>query len=152
MDGAGIRRLVDGAAYLLCNEYEAAVLEQKTGWSSDDVLKRVRTRVTTLGKRGARIDTLDEEPIFVPVARDVTPVDPTGVGDAFRAGFFCGIAWGLSHERAAQVGSMLAAHTIETIGTQEYVLHRDPFLRRFAKSYGNDAAAEVAPRVAALRD
>jgi adenosine kinase len=152
MDGTGIRRLVDGAAYLLCNEYEAAVLEQKTGWSSDDVLKRVRSRVTTLGKHGARIDTLDEAPIFVPVARDVTPVDPTGVGDAFRAGFFCGIAWGLSYERAAQVGSMLAAHAIETVGTQEYVLHRDPFLRRFAKSYGDDAAAEVAPHVAALRD
>ena len=152
MDGAGIRSLVDGAAYLLSNEYEAAVLEQKTRWSADDVLKRVGTRITTLGRNGARIDSLDAEPVLVPVVSDVTPVDPTGVGDAFRAGFLCGIAWGLSHERAAQVGSMLAAHAIETIGTQEYVLHRERFLRRFTRSYGADAAAEVEPHVAALRD
>jgi len=147
MDGPGIRQLVDGATYLLCNEYEAAVLEQKTGWSGDDVLKRVGTRITTLGKNGVRIESKDADPVHVRVASEAQAVDPTGVGDAFRAGFFSGIAWGLSHERAAQVGSLLATYVIETVGTQEYSLRGGDFLPRLAESYGDEAAAEVEPHL-----
>jgi len=147
MDGPGIRQLVDGATYLLCNEYEAAVLEQKTGWSGDDVLKRVGTRITTLGKNGVRIESKDADPVHVRVASEAQAVDPTGVGDAFRAGFFSGIAWGLSHERAAQVGSLLATYVIETVGTQEYSLRGGDFLHRLEESYGDEAAAEVEPHL-----
>ena len=147
MDGPGIRQLVDGATYLLCNEYEAAVLEQKTGWSGDDVLKRVGTRITTLGKNGVRIESKDADPVHVPVATEVQAVDPTGVGDAFRAGFFSGIAWGLSHERAAQVGSLLATYVIETVGTQEYSLRGGDFLHRLGDSYGDEVAADVEPHL-----
>ena len=71
----------------------------------------------------------------------VTPIG-TGV-DAFRAGFLSGLAWGVSLERAAQVGCMLATLVIETVGTQEYQLHRAHFMDRFTKAYGHEAAAEV---------
>ena len=57
--------------------------------------------------------------------------DPTGVGDAFRAGFLAGLAWGLDLERAAQVGCMLATYVVETVGTQEYRFERAGFLSRF---------------------
>ena len=57
-------------------------------------------------------------------AREVRKADPTGVGDAFRAGFLTGLAWGLDHRRCAEVGSMLATYVIETVGTQEYELGR----------------------------
>ena len=64
-----IRLLVDGAAYLFSNEYEAALLEKKTGWSADEVLARVDVRITTLGKYGARIERAGQPEIHVPAAR-----------------------------------------------------------------------------------
>ena len=143
MEGAEIKELVDGADYLFTNEYEAALIQSKTGWSPDEILGRVGTRVTTLGARGVRIDRRDGERIEVGCPEEDAKVDPTGVGDAFRAGFVAGLSWQLDLERAAQVGCMLATLVIETVGTQEYELRRGHFLERFAKAYGDAAAAEV---------
>ena len=142
-DGEFIREVIDGATYLFSNEYESHLIEQKTGWSADEVLDRVGVRVITKGKDGATVFKKGEAPIHVDVCDVVKPVDPTGVGDAFRAGFLAGLSWGVSHERCAQIGSTLAAHVVETVGTQEYVLRRDRFLKRFRDAYGADAAAEV---------
>ncbi|HEX4697894.1 MAG TPA: carbohydrate kinase family protein [Actinomycetes bacterium] len=147
MDGAGIRQLVDGATYLFSNEYEAALTEQKTGWTAEEILARVGTRVTTLGPKGVRFDAKDEPSIHVECAPEDRKVDPTGLGDGFRAGFLAALGWGLALERCAQVGSLLAAYVIETKGTQEYELGQRRFLERFAGAYGPDAAAEVAPHV-----
>lgn len=144
LDGPGIIELVDGAAYLFSNEYEAELIEQKTGWSAEKVLERVGVRVTTLGKRGARIEAVGSAPIEVPCPEEEAKVDPTGVGDAFRAGFLAGLSWDVSLTRCAQVGSMLATYVIETIGTQEYDLARRHFVDRFGRTYGADAADEVA--------
>jgi adenosine kinase len=143
LDAEDIRTLVDGATYLFTNEYEKALIESKTGWSEEEILDRVGVRVTTLGAKGARIDRKGEPPILVHCPQETVKADPTGVGDAFRAGFLAGLTWGLGLERCAQVGSMLATLVIETIGTQEYELRRGHFLDRFAVAYGDDAAAEV---------
>ncbi len=147
MEGPEIRELVDGASLLFTNEYEAALTEAKTGWSSDEVLKRVDVRVTTLGKNGARIEREGESAVEVGCPEELMKADPTGVGDAFRAGFLAGVAWDLSHERCAQVGSLVATYVIETVGTQEYVLAKRPFLDRLSATYGDDAAAEVEPHL-----
>ena len=147
MDGSGIRQLIDGATYLFTNEYEAALVEQKTGWSAEEILDRVRTRVVTLGAKGVRIEAKGEPSIHVPCAPEERKNDPTGVGDAFRAGFLAGLAWGLDHERASQVGSLLATYVIETVGTQEYELGQGRFLERLGAAYGPDAVDEVAPHV-----
>ncbi len=151
MDGKAIRHLVDGARYLFSNEYEAALLEQKTGWSPDEVLSRVEVRITTLGKRGSRIERAGEPPVAVPAAGEPAGVDPTGVGDAYRAGFLAGLGWGLPLERSAQLGSLLATYVLETVGTQEYELSRSDVLRRMAVAYGEDAAADIEPHVKTLR-
>ncbi|MFI0721062.1 carbohydrate kinase family protein [Streptomyces sp. NPDC021224] len=143
MNGDDIRVLVDGAAYLFNNEYEKGLIETKTGWTEEDILGRVGVRVTTLGARGVRIDRKGEEPIVVGCAEEQAKVDPTGVGDGFRAGFLSGLAWGVGLERAAQVGCMLATLVIETLGTQEYELRRTHFMERFTKAYGDAAAEEV---------
>ena len=111
-DGPFIRKLVDGADYLITNEYESHLTSTKTGWSQEEIDDRVTTRVITLGRDGAEIRTQGEAPVHVPVAGEVERVDPTGVGDAFRAGFLVGLAGGLSHERCAQIGSVLAAHVL----------------------------------------
>jgi adenosine kinase len=151
MHGDEIRLLVDGAAYLFTNEYEAALTEQKTGWSSDEILDRVGTRVTTLGPNGVRIERKGEDMIQVPTPKETHKADPTGVGDAFRAGFLAGLAWGLPLQRCAQVGSLLATHVIESVGTQEYELARRSFLLRIREAYGDQAAEEIGAHISLAR-
>jgi len=151
MDGESIRALIDGATFLFTNEYEAALTEQKTGWSREEIAQRVQTRVITKGKNGALIATRGEEPIEVAVADELRKADPTGVGDAFRAGFLTGLAWGLGHERSAQIGSMLATYVVETVGTQEYELGRRRFLERFTQAYGASTCEEIEPHLTCPR-
>ena len=146
-DGDMIRELIDGAAILFSNEYESALIEQKTGWSADEVLSRVGTWVVTLGAEGVRVERKGEDPIVVAAVPEIAKVEPTGVGDAFRAGFMAALAWGLSLERAAQLGCLLAVYVVEKVGTQEYSLHQAAFVKRFADTYGEAAAAEVAAHV-----
>lgn len=147
MNGDDIRRLVDGAAYLFTNAYEKALIETKTGWTEGEILDRVGTRVTTLGAEGVRIERTGEAPVVVGCAEEERKADPTGVGDAFRAGFLAGVSWDLGLERSAQLGCMLATLVIETVGTQEYELRRGHFLERFVKAYGADAGDDIRGRL-----
>jgi adenosine kinase len=147
-DGPEIRRLIDGAAYLFTNEYEAHLTEQKTGWSADEIMSRVDVRIVTRGSDGVTIHRKSEDVISVAVAREVRKADPTGVGDAFRAGFMTGLSGGLDLRRCAELGSMLATYVIETVGTQEYRLGQEHFLSRLADAYGPDSADEIRPVIA----
>ena len=145
MEGAELRQLIEGADLLFTNDYEKSLLESKTGLSEADILSMVNVRITTLGSRGVEIVGRDLELVHVPVAKERAKVDPTGVGDAFRAGFLTAREWGLSWERSAQVGSLLATMVLEILGTQEYEVQKDEFTTRLAESYGDDCAAEVLP-------
>jgi adenosine kinase len=145
MSGDDVRTLIDGAAYLFTNDYEKELLESKTGYSDAEVLDRVGVRVTTLGKDGVRITGKQIETVEVPIVKEIHAYDPTGVGDAFRAGFFAARSWDLSLERCAQVGSMLATLVLETLGTQEYTIEADVFAKRIADAYGVDAADDIRP-------
>src|SRR5260370_3129923 len=143
LDGEQVRTLLTGADYLFSNEYEATLTEHKTGWSTADLNDRVGIVVTTLGGRGARVDRAGHAPILVPAVPGVVPREPTGAGDAFRAGFLAAVSWGLGLERAAQLRNMVAVHALETTGTQEYILERDPLAARLAAAYGREAADEI---------
>ena len=136
--------VVEGAEYLFNNEYEATLIEQRTGWSADEVLDHVGIRITTMGSKGARITSRAGLDISVPVAQEKAIKDPTGVGDAFRAGFLTGLGWGLSPQRCAEVGSLLSTYVIETIGTQEYILDKAEFISRLDEAYGSECALDVA--------
>lgn len=148
-DGDLIRSLVDGAKYLITNEYEAELTEQKTGWSADEILDRVDVRITTLSEKGSRVESRGEPTMHVPAVPATNVVNPTGVGDGLRAGFLSGLSWGLSLERSLQLGSLVAVHVLETTGTQEYVVDRDACLERFTETYGESAAAEIAAHLPA---
>jgi adenosine kinase len=147
MSGEEIKLLIDGASYLFLNEYELALAMQKTGWSDREILEHVKIRVVTLGSKGAKVESAAGEFVQVGVPQEKSKTDPTGVGDSFRSGFIAGLAWGLSHERCAQLGSLIATYVIETMGTQEYRFTGAEFLARFDESYGAAAAAEVAPHL-----
>lgn len=143
MSGPEVRDLVEGAALLFTNEYETSLLVRSTGWSTGDVLDRVGRWVTTHGARGVRIESRERNPLIVPAVPVKTEADPTGIGDAFRAGFLWGLHAKLNLERATQAGCTLAAIVLETVGTQEYELDRANFSSRVAKAYGGEAAAEI---------
>jgi adenosine kinase len=149
-EGDLIRRLIDGAAILFSNEYESHMIEQKTGWSAAEILSRVGIQVTTLGKDGVRILREGEPTIELPAASNVVALEPTGVGDAFRAGFLAAMTWQVGLERAAQVGCVLAAYVVETVGTQEYTFTAGQFLARVEESYGREAADDVEPHLKAI--
>jgi adenosine kinase len=149
LDGGQIRRLVEGATYLFTNDYEQALLLEKTGWSDEEVLERVGVRVTTHGPAGAVVDSRDGELARVPAAAERRKADPTGVGDAFRAGYLAARHWQLDHRAAAEVGCLLATIVLEAVGTQEYELDPAQFLDRLAADYGPEAAGAVRPRLAA---
>ena len=147
MSGEDIKKLISGATYLFMNEYELALAIQKTGWSDREILEQVKYRVVTLGSEGARVESLHGETIKVTTPKEKSKTDPTGVGDSFRSGFVAGLAWGLNHERCAQLGSMIATYVIETTGTQEYRFTSAEFLARFKEAYGASAAADIEPHL-----
>jgi adenosine kinase len=151
MSGTELISLIDGASLLFTNEYEKSLLESKTGLSEAEIMQRVEVRVTTLGSRGVEITGRDVDPLHVPIAKEHAKLDPTGVGDGFRAGFLTARSWDLSWERSAQVGSLLATLVLETVGPQEYQVRRDDFLKRLDESYGPDAAADVRPHLGSIR-
>jgi len=143
MNGEQARTLVDGARFLFTNDYELQLLLRKTGWTEADVLSRVGMRVTTLGEKGVEIVGLGREPLQVAAVPETAKVDPTGVGDGFRAGFLAAVSHGLSIERAAQLGSMVAVSILESVGPQEWTLSRDAAMARIGEAYGPDAAQEI---------
>jgi adenosine kinase len=144
LDGEAMRPLIEDASYLFCNEYEEAAIEQKTGWSSADILDRVDTRIITLGSAGARVERKGAGPIAVGPVKDASFVEATGAGDAFRSGFLAAAAWGLDTERAIQLGNLMAVHALESVGPQEYSLAPAKLADRAKDSYGDEAAAEIA--------
>jgi adenosine kinase len=149
LGGDDIKQLVEGATYLFTNTYERGLLEHKTGWSEEDILSRVDVSVMTRGAKGVTVQRPGEPVISVTPPQELAKADPTGVGDAFRAGFLAGVQWGMTDERAAQLGCMLATLVIESVGTQEHSFEPETFMERFSEAYGPDSAAEVADHVRA---
>lgn len=147
LTGEEARRLVDGALFLFTNEYEAALLQQLTGWSEEEILGRVGSWITTLGPDGARIARSGEPPQLIPSVPATSIADPTGAGDAFRSGFLAGVSWGWTPERAAQLGCAIATVVLESVGTQEYKLSAADLTLRIENAYGPDAARDVEQRL-----
>jgi len=144
LDGDSIRQLVDGATYLFTNDYEWDLLLQKSGWSEAEVMGQIQMRVTTLGEKGVDIVGRDGTFIHVDVVPETHKDDPTGIGDAFRAGFLTGRDKGLSIERSAQLASLVATLVLEAPGPQEWAWDRDAGIKRLMDAYGDDAGAEIA--------
>jgi adenosine kinase len=143
LSGEEIRRLIDGATYLFTNDYEWDLLLQKSGWSEAEVMSQIQLRVTTLGEKGVDI-VGDGSFVHVDVVPENEKVDPTGIGDAFRAGFLTGRGAGLSLERAAQLASLVATLVLEAPGPQEWTWDKDSAVKRLSDAYGADAGAEIA--------
>ncbi|CAA0128039.1 Adenosine kinase [Mycolicibacterium vanbaalenii] len=144
LSGEEIRRLIDGATYLFTNDYEWDLLLQKSGWSEAEVMKQIQMRITTLGEKGVDLVGRDGTFIHVDVVPETHKQDPTGIGDAFRAGFLTGRDAGLSLERSAQLACLVATLVLEAPGPQEWSWDRDAAVARLSDAYGADAGREIA--------
>ncbi len=143
--GERIRTLIDGAEYLFGNEYERELLCKHAAWTPEEIAARVRVWVTTLAADGVRVQSADGVDLTVPAVPVSAIADPTGCGDALRAGFLAARSRGLSLERAAQLGCAMAALALETVGTQTYAAHPREILERLTAAYGAPVAAEFEP-------
>lgn len=148
MDGEGLRALIDGATHVFTNGYERELLEQKTGWDREEILDRVGAQVTTFGSKGVEIARKGQQVLSVPAAPERHKSDPTGVGDALRAGYLAATTWGVTEERAMQVGCLLATLSLEAVGPQEYEFENEQFIKRLSEAYGEDAADDIRPHLA----
>ena len=130
-----LRELLDGSSVYVVNDYEWSLTLERSGLDEDAIAARVGAVVVTLGEKGARIRRGDDEIAVAPV-HAAAVVDPTGCGDAFRAGLLYGRAQGLPLERACQIGSLLGALKVEVEGPQGLVLDGRSFRERFAREFG----------------
>ncbi|HUM03154.1 MAG TPA: carbohydrate kinase family protein [Thermoanaerobaculia bacterium] len=138
---------LDGAAILIGNEYEFGIVEKKTGLSESEILSRVPVVIVTRGEGGSTIALRGGTPeapdgavtYRIPPAELRKPaLDPTGVGDAFRAGLLAARRKGLSWEVAGRAGSVAAVFALETLGSQPRRYSREEFAARYVENFGSD--------------
>jgi adenosine kinase len=132
--GEDLTRFLSQATWLAVNEYEWQLVQQKTGWTVRDVTQRVQALIVTLGASGSIIYTQDGE-ISIPCARATAVVDPTGCGDAYRAGLIHGLLHGLDWKTTGRIASLMGAIKIESRGTQNHRFTRAQFEQRLAESF-----------------
>jgi adenosine kinase len=127
--GDDIKRFVEQATWVAVNDYEWELVQQKTGWTAKDVTQRVKALIVTRGSQGSVIYTPEGE-IEVPCAKARAVVDPTGCGDAYRAGLLHGLLHGLDWRATGRIASLLGAIKIESLGTQNHRFTRAEFEAR----------------------
>jgi len=130
-----LRDFVERAAWVAVNDYEASLLSARTGWSLGEIATRVQALIVTRGAEGSWIYA-DGGRREIPVAKAARIADPTGCGDAYRAGLLFGLARGLDWDTTGRVAALLAAIKIEHHGTQQHRCSPDEFRDRFRADFG----------------
>jgi adenosine kinase len=120
---------------LITNDYELELVMKMTGMDKKGLLGMTKTIVTTLGEKGSLISNSDGD-MQIPAAKISEILDPTGAGDAYRAGLIKGIAMGKNIETAAKMGAVAAAYAIEKYGTQEHCFTYNEFVERYRSNFG----------------
>jgi adenosine kinase len=134
-DGDDLRRFVEQATWVTVNDYEWQLLKDRTGWDTPDVTARTDALIVTRGGQGSTIFTKDGEH-DIPTVRPESIEDPTGCGDAYRAGLLYGLLNELDWETTGRIASLMGAIKIERHGTQNHSFTRDEFEQRFEASFG----------------
>jgi adenosine kinase len=134
-DGAELVHFIEQASWVAVNDYEWGMLQQKTGLTAADVAGRVKALIITRGASGSVIHA-DGRAWEIPCARPRAVVDPTGCGDAYRAGLIHGLLCGLDWQTCGRLASLLGALKIESRGPQNHVFSRTEYLRRYIENFG----------------
>ncbi|HEY6640717.1 carbohydrate kinase family protein [Povalibacter sp.] len=135
--GDELRAFIKQAAWVAVNDYEWQLVQEKTKLSAADIAGQVQALIVTRGAEGSVIHVKGRE-IVIPTARPSAVVDPTGCGDAYRAGLIHGLLHGLDWETTGRIASLLGAIKIESRGTQNHSFTRAEFEQRYRASFGTD--------------
>jgi adenosine kinase len=142
MAGSDLRQGVEGAFGLFVNEYEFELLRKHTGLQLEDILKKVKVMVITRGESGATVYA-DGNEYTIPVVPPALIVDPTGVGDAFRAGFITGFAADLDWQICGQMGALAATYCLEQSGPQNHHYTSLEFIGRYRQHFADHGALDI---------
>lgn len=134
-DGQELTRMIELADWVTVNDYEAGMLEERTQLRPADIAERVRAYVVTRGAAGSRIHSSAGE-LEVPAAEPEAVTDPTGCGDAYRAGLLHGLLADMDLETTGRVASLMGAIKVASPGTQNHVFTREGFADRFEAAFG----------------
>jgi adenosine kinase len=133
--GEDLKAFIEQATWLTVNEYEWSLMSERTGWNEAEVTRRVAALVVTRGGEGSTVFT-GEGKLLIPPAPARAVVDPTGCGDAYRAGLLHGLLHGLPWERTARIASLMGSLKIESRGTQNHSFTQAEFHQRYASLFG----------------
>jgi adenosine kinase len=134
-NGEELRQFVDKADYVTVNDYESNLLQERTGWSESAIASRVKAYITTCGPHGAKIHA-EGKTLDVPPAHERRITDPTGCGDAFRAGLIHGIMKGYDWPTIGRIGNLMGALKVEHPGTQNQRFDYEEFADQFRQQFG----------------
>ncbi|HVK51847.1 MAG TPA: carbohydrate kinase family protein, partial [Pseudoxanthomonas sp.] len=134
-NGEELRHFIELADYVTVNDYESNLLQERTGWSENDIVQRVKAYITTRGPHGSHIHT-PEKTLEIPPAHERRVTDPTGCGDAFRAGLIFGIEKGYDWITIGRMGNLMGALKVEHPGTQNQRFDFDEFNEQFKQQFG----------------
>lgn len=137
IDNFSKQELINGishAAILIGNDYEIELIEKKTGLAHEDLINLVPILITTLANKGSLVETKSKK-YEIPPARPANTSDPTGAGDAYRAGFLAGFLRGFNLKTCGQMGSVAAVYTVEKYGTQTHSYSLEEFCKRYQENF-----------------
>lgn len=133
-DLEGLQECIFRSWILIANDYEVSYIVEKTGLSKKEILSHIDALITTLGEKGSIIET--KEKIYeIPPAKPMNTCDPTGAGDAYRAGLIKGIVSGLPWDVSGKLGSVVSVYTVEKYGTQTHHFTLDDIKKRYEENY-----------------
>lgn len=137
--GDDLKAFIDKATYVAVNDYESEMIMDRTGWSLKDIAERVDALIVTRGGKGSNIYTRTKT-YEIPTASVTSLADPTGCGDAYRAGLLHGLINGMDWETTGRIASLIGAIKIERPGPQNHFVSVDDFRARFKKEFRYDLA------------
>ena len=132
-----LKSMINQATVLIGNDYEISLLKEKTGLTEDQLLDQVKILITTLGEKGSFIQS-NSESIQISVGKPTEVVDPTGAGDAYRAGFLAGYLKDLDLKTCGQIGAITACYAVEKYGTSNHKFTVEEFYRRYKDNFGEN--------------
>ena len=134
-NGDEFRSMIGKATYVIVNDYESQLLQQRTGWSAEEIASHTQAYIVTLGPRGSLIHT-DGKTIEIPPARERQVIDPTGCGDAYRAGLIFGIMQKYDWPTIGRMASLMGALKVGHPGTQNQRFTLAEFAAEFEDQFG----------------
>jgi adenosine kinase len=135
-NGGELRTMIEQATYVTVNDYESNLLQDKTGLTDAEIAQRVQAYIITRGAEGSDILTADGKVVRVPPASAIRVVDPTGCGDAYRAGLIFGLMKGMDLATSARIASLMGAIKIEHLGPQNQRFDYPEFSEQFRQQFG----------------